>query len=354
MQTDVLIIGAGFSGLAAARAVAQTGASVRVLEARDRIGGRALSVTIGNSAVDLGPAWIWPQYQPLVAQLARDLGIALLEQFETGDFVFETHSGLRRGIYPRRYSDARRVRGGLQGLTRVMADTLPTGSVEFATTVLGIDASSPAVTVHTDRGDYRSQCVICAAPGQLARHWSYSPTLPRELHNALRRWPTWMAAQAKIMALYDKPFWRELGLSGSSGSQIGPLIETADQSDPDNGLYALFGFVGWPAQERERQCDALEAAIIDQLVRLVGQRAAQPQAFYFQDWAREPLTASPFDLNAGGGHPPYGEPAWSKDWFDGRVFFAGAEGASMHGGLIEGALAAGEHAADQALGALAI
>jgi phytoene dehydrogenase-like protein len=58
--TDVLVIGAGAAGLAAARAVFDAGRSVRVLEARDRIGGRIDSRRDPNLpvAVELGAEFV--------------------------------------------------------------------------------------------------------------------------------------------------------------------------------------------------------------------------------------------------------------------------------------------------------
>lgn len=58
--TDVVVLGAGVSGLAAALKLANTGCSVRILEARDRIGGRILTVRDDPwpVAVELGPEFI--------------------------------------------------------------------------------------------------------------------------------------------------------------------------------------------------------------------------------------------------------------------------------------------------------
>ena len=64
---------------------------------------------------------------------------------------------------------------------------------------------------------------------------------------------TWMAGQAKFCALYEKPFWRETGLSGQGFSQRGPMGEIHDGSNNGQGPYGLTGFVGIPAAQRNQQ-----------------------------------------------------------------------------------------------------
>lgn len=55
---DVLVIGAGSAGIAAARALTARGLAVAVLEARDRVGGRAVTRTIKGHPVDMGAHWL--------------------------------------------------------------------------------------------------------------------------------------------------------------------------------------------------------------------------------------------------------------------------------------------------------
>lgn len=73
--TDVIIVGAGLSGLAAATRVAEAGFDVVVLEARDRVGGRTYSKAFGPATFDVGGQWIGPG-QHRMHRLARDLSLA--------------------------------------------------------------------------------------------------------------------------------------------------------------------------------------------------------------------------------------------------------------------------------------
>jgi monoamine oxidase len=71
---DVAVIGAGAAGIAAARRLAAAGIGVVVLEARDRVGGRAVTVSLRGHPVDLGAHWLHAgPVNPLVA-LGRERG----------------------------------------------------------------------------------------------------------------------------------------------------------------------------------------------------------------------------------------------------------------------------------------
>src|SRR5690348_1758006 len=73
--TRVVVIGAGMSGLVAARALQLAGVDVVVVEGRDRIGGRTHTVDLGSAAVDLGASWIHPGLDSKMMPLVRALGI---------------------------------------------------------------------------------------------------------------------------------------------------------------------------------------------------------------------------------------------------------------------------------------
>lgn len=84
---DVVIVGAGASGLAAATALKAAGVDFLVLEARDRVGGRTYSHTLQNGVtIDLGGQWVAPT-QTRVLSLARELGLHIFPTYDDGDRI---------------------------------------------------------------------------------------------------------------------------------------------------------------------------------------------------------------------------------------------------------------------------
>lgn len=81
---DVVIMGAGLSGLAAARKLTLAGKTVRVLEAQDRVGGRTWSQPIGEGAfIDIGGQWIGKGHNRMYA-LVKEAGSRTFPTFTEG------------------------------------------------------------------------------------------------------------------------------------------------------------------------------------------------------------------------------------------------------------------------------
>lgn len=96
MDTDVVVVGAGLSGLVAAHRLAAQGRDVCVLEARDRVGGRVVNgATSDGTVVEMGGQWVGPT-QDRVLDLARRLGLELFPTYNEGENVVAYRGRLRR------------------------------------------------------------------------------------------------------------------------------------------------------------------------------------------------------------------------------------------------------------------
>src|SRR3712207_4835794 len=78
-DTDVVVIGAGAAGIAAVRRLTDRGFTVRVLEARNRVGGRAWTFRREGLALDLGCGWLHSADENEWATVARTLALAIDE-----------------------------------------------------------------------------------------------------------------------------------------------------------------------------------------------------------------------------------------------------------------------------------
>ncbi len=345
MRTDTLIIGAGLSGLSLAAQLMDQGQDVLVAEARARLGGRILTETQGDGYFDLGPSWFWPG-QPRIATLIDQLGLNRFEQFSTGALSFEDeHGRVERGRGFSSMEGSFRLKGGLAALIDALAARVPAGMIHLSTRITALTQSENGVLATTQSGQQISaQRAVLALPPRVAAELTYNPPLPEQTRSAMREVATWMAGQAKAIAVYDTPFWREAGLSGDAMSRRGPLVEIHDASPAEGRTYALFGFIGVPPHMRADE-QTLRQQVLAQLVRLFGSAAANPNALYIKDWAFDPFTSTDLDLQPLYTHPRYGLPQAMRGIWRDRIIFSGTEAAAQFGGYLEGALEAAETAA---------
>ena len=98
---DVIVIGAGLSGLQAAYSAQQAGLSVMVVEARDRVGGKVWSVPLASKrgGVDLGAAWINDSLQPKIWSYCQQFGLDVVKQRLVGNAIMQDQNG-KRIVFP--------------------------------------------------------------------------------------------------------------------------------------------------------------------------------------------------------------------------------------------------------------
>jgi phytoene dehydrogenase-like protein len=112
-EADVIIVGAGLSGLIAARDVLAAGYEPLILEADRRVGGRILTEDVEGVPIELGAQWIGDTHHRMEA-LASELGVGIYPQFEDGETSYEfAGEVLRERAFYARYA------GELGGVERV-------------------------------------------------------------------------------------------------------------------------------------------------------------------------------------------------------------------------------------------
>ena len=93
-DTDVIVVGAGFAGLSAARELDRRGHAVVVLEGRDRVGGRSATTTLAGVPVDLGGTFVGPT-QDAVLALAAELDCPTVPTYSHGKNLIRWHGQVR-------------------------------------------------------------------------------------------------------------------------------------------------------------------------------------------------------------------------------------------------------------------
>lgn len=332
---DVVVVGAGASGLHLARIVSQAGLSVAVLEARDRVGGRLLSADPG---VDLGATWFW-QTENEVRDLIHEFGLESFPQYASGNMMYQVPGSVQELEGNPLDQNAWRIVGGTQKLAIAIAESLPPGILQLSTTVTELQfgqESGEKVTVVTNCGVLSAKYVVVAVPPATASaNISFNPQLPPDLKALASNTPVWMGAVTKVVAIYDSPFWRERGLAGSAMSHVGPLREIHDVSDAGRSFGALCGFSRGPITEE---------AVTAQLAELFGLEAKTPRSIFMKDWSGSELTSPPgvHQLND---YQLFGSQVLRESHFGGRLFFASTETSVDSPGHIQGAFSAARRTA---------
>lgn len=258
--------------------------------------------------------------------------------------------GLMKLVEVRGGAQERRFVQGAQSVAVAMAASFEDALVLNAP-VRRIDQSTPGapLQVGSDAGTFTADHVVVALPPALAGGIEYRPALPPPREQLHQRMP--MGATVKVHLLYDRPFWRERGLSGEAVFDRGPVSVVFDNTSHDGAQAALLAFiVGDPARTWSlRPEGARRDTMVRLMARLFGSDAAHPTDYIEIDWSTEPFSRGcPVGVFAAGAMR-VASPAMQAP--TGRIHWAGTETATEWTGYMEGALQSGERAAGEITGA---
>jgi monoamine oxidase len=257
--------------------------------------------------------------------LIRELGVPVFDGRKPGKDVYQTAAGNQHGRLPTSAVAEHRIDGGTQRLTDALAQTV--GAIELNCVATAITDRGNHLSVTTSQGEFLGKHVIAALPPRLLAR---SIQIDDPLTDVWRRVPTWMADVAKVVAVFDKPVWRDAGLSGRAASAVGPMVEVHDLSSRDDSHTALFAFV-----PRALFSADLEQRVRAQLHQLFGPQTT-PSAIHMQAWWTEPLT------HTGDGEADdmalFAHPSLHKPALGGRLHLTSCETSTVSPGHLSGAI----------------
>ncbi|GGN93016.1 putative putrescine oxidase [Actinoplanes lobatus] len=116
---DVVVVGAGVTGLTAANRLRAAGRSVIVLEARDRVGGRLLTDTLDGVRLEVGGQWVSPDQTSLLALLG-ELGLETYSRYREGESVYIGLDGVRCTFEGEKFPVSERTATEMDRLTVIL------------------------------------------------------------------------------------------------------------------------------------------------------------------------------------------------------------------------------------------
>lgn len=353
-QKAIVVVGAGLSGLVAAYELAAVGHTVTVLEARERVGGRVLTLRgkfSENHFVEAGAARI-PSNHNLTLGYAQHFGLTLNSFLPPKGLYIAAIKGQRLLIPSNlavfipgeQISKVAKIAQGSDRLPQAFATAL-VDKIHLGSAVTRIEQTSSGVQVLCQSGQqYRGDCVVCTVPLPVLGQINFQPPLSPQKQLAIAGGYNYRAA-TRMFVEFSERFWEKKGLNGWGLFDDRPeelWNPTWDASGKTGILHAYL---------KGKNALAMDALAPDQQFPQLLQRWEKilPGVSAYQgkttsySWAKDPWSRS------GWAYPTEDQ---EKRLFDelgkseGKVYFAG-EHTSTTRGWMEGALASGLRTAQE-------
>jgi monoamine oxidase len=228
--------------------------------------------------------------------------------------------------------------GGAGALVARIAADLPVHLGRPATAITRTDS---AVTIDTPDGPVQADRAIIAVPPPVSADIHHDPPLPPS--RALLEQNTAMGVIYKAIAVYERPFWRDAGLSGEVIALTGPVPAVFDVSPPDGPGHLGFLIPG----HRARTLTALSTedrrtTVLRTAAQALGPAALTPVDWHEKSWHDDPHVRGGYSaLPRPGAYSATRQPPTPT----GRLHWAGTETSDTWPGYLEGAVRSGVRAA---------
>lgn len=337
-DTDIIIIGAGLTGLTTATFLQNQEKSIKILESRSRTGGRIHTVGFEESKpVELVATWLGYKHKHLYGFL-NEIGIEVFIQELGGKAIFEpiSTSPSYLASLPQNEEPSLRIKGGSASVIKTLSDKVGMNNIHLSEKVLSIVLKPNYMEVISNKETYRAGKVVSTLPPNLLINAiKFDPGLPDELKSVASTTHTWMGDSIKVALSYSKPFWKNENSSGTILSNVGPVNEMYDHTDYEKNYYALKGFLNGSfysiSQEERKQM------VLQQLKKYYGSIVEEYENYFEQVWMQEPDTFYPYNTHVLP-HQNNGDTIYQRAFFDDRLIIAGSETSPIYPGYMEGAV----------------
>ncbi len=335
---NVIIIGAGLSGLTTANNLKKKNISFKIIEAQNRLGGRIETISgLLNTPMDLGATWFNEGHIHLM-NLLNELEIEFFHQHSAGKTIFQTKSFEPPQIFytPNSEQSSYRIKGGTSAIIEKLQNNIGNENILLNTSITKIIDAGDFMTLLDNKGNqYEAKNIISTIPPQLLiDKIEFVPQLPIQISELMQNVQTWMSGSIKFSVEYDEPFWLQNQFSGTIFSQSGIAVEIYDHSNFDQTKFSLMGFLNGLAVNYDKI--ERENLVLSQIENLFGSIVKKHISYNDKIWDNEFIVITNSKILYA--HQNNGHPLLQRPLLDGKLFLAGTETSVKNSGYLDGAV----------------